>query len=172
MEKLRNPYDKEYMKMAILKHEQTFKEQVYELHRLYRIQKVLMKNMEGSGYNRQNEPQMNLDLEDQPAEEYIVDESEIELTLGPTSYFQKKKIERPLPSDSGPSLSSCSTSGSIHMKRTREELSPCEWGLVHVPSSNSNLSFLCGRMKNVDVKEQLRQERLKQPPWIYHVLSL
>lgn len=28
MEKLLNPYDREYMKMAMLKHEQTFKEQV------------------------------------------------------------------------------------------------------------------------------------------------
>lgn len=31
MEKLLNPYDREYMKMAMLKHEETFKEQVLSL---------------------------------------------------------------------------------------------------------------------------------------------
>ncbi|KAL0792077.1 hypothetical protein Bca101_063454 [Brassica carinata] len=45
MEKLLNPYEKQYMKMAMLKHEETFKQQVYELHRLYQVQKILMKNM-------------------------------------------------------------------------------------------------------------------------------
>ncbi|XLS44233.1 hypothetical protein HN51_001098, partial [Arachis hypogaea] len=48
MEKVVRSCDKEYMKMAMLKHEQTFREQVYELHRLYRIQKILMKNIEVS----------------------------------------------------------------------------------------------------------------------------
>lgn len=42
MEKVLQPYDKEFMRMAMLKHEETFREQVYELHRLYRIQKMLM----------------------------------------------------------------------------------------------------------------------------------
>ncbi|XP_039158345.1 uncharacterized protein LOC120286095 [Eucalyptus grandis] len=48
MEKLLRPYDKEHMKLAMLKHEETFREQVYELHRLYRIQKALMKNSKSS----------------------------------------------------------------------------------------------------------------------------
>lgn len=48
MEKVVNQYEKEYMKMAILKHEETFKEQVYELHRLYQTQKILMKNIENN----------------------------------------------------------------------------------------------------------------------------
>uniref|UniRef100_A0A1D1Z9I2 V-type sodium ATPase catalytic subunit A n=1 Tax=Anthurium amnicola TaxID=1678845 RepID=A0A1D1Z9I2_9ARAE len=38
-------YDREYMKMAMLKHERTFREQVNELHRLYRVQKMLMRDM-------------------------------------------------------------------------------------------------------------------------------
>lgn len=89
--------------------------QVYELHRLYHIQKILMKNIEVSGSNGQssqerlnsNDTSMNhkgeklrkkLDLE-QPAEEYnaeesdddgvleiIDDESRLELTLGPVNY--------------------------------------------------------------------------------------
>ncbi|GMY11878.1 hypothetical protein FCV25MIE_07117 [Fagus crenata] len=96
MEKLTKPYDRECMRMAMLKHEETFKQQVYELHRLYQIQKMLMKNMERSRPNgwsqelwnlknelsfnqtnhdhgAQHKPQIKkLDLE-RPAEEYIAD---------------------------------------------------------------------------------------------------
>ncbi|RLN39573.1 uncharacterized protein C2845_PM01G35410 [Panicum miliaceum] len=42
VEKLVNPCDMELMKMAMLRHEQTFRQQVHELHRLYRVQKQLM----------------------------------------------------------------------------------------------------------------------------------
>lgn len=208
MEKLLNPYDREYMKMAMLKHEQTFKEQVHELHRLYHRQKKLMKNIEVSGsngqsqerlnsndismnqINHQEKPRMKLDLE-QPAEEYnaeldgdgvleIVDESKLELTLGPVSYSRRKKAETPLTSDSGPSFSSSST-GSSHMKRTnsrtlkridttKEESNGHDWGLFNVPDMKPG--FQSGRKNGFHVDEQLRQERLNQPPWIVQVLSL
>ncbi|KAF8673887.1 hypothetical protein HU200_048334 [Digitaria exilis] len=42
MEKLVNHCDMELMKMAMLRHEATFRQQVHELHRLYRVQKQLM----------------------------------------------------------------------------------------------------------------------------------
>ncbi|KAG2536673.1 hypothetical protein PVAP13_9NG221300 [Panicum virgatum] len=42
MEKLVNHCDMELMKMAMLRHEQTFRQQVHELHRMYRVQKQLM----------------------------------------------------------------------------------------------------------------------------------
>ncbi|XP_054824343.1 uncharacterized protein LOC129322209 [Prosopis cineraria] len=216
MEKLTMPYDKEYMRIAILKHEETFKEQLYELHRLYRVQKTLMKDMDKSRGNEPsqrgwsfktsvglaqnvdqnkgtpNKPQLNFDLE-QPAEEHIaesdddrvleiVDETEIELTLGPSIYNRMKKLETPRTSDSGHSLSSSST-GSSHINKTssgthhcscsdatREELSGGILGLVQVPDSNS----ICQRgiRNSFDVEEQSSQDRLKQPPWLFQVLSL
>ncbi|XP_061338953.1 uncharacterized protein LOC133285696 [Gastrolobium bilobum] len=127
MEKLIRPCNKEYMRMAMLKHEETFKEQVYELHRLYRIQIILMKNMEASrgidvnqrgwsfknaifgkfknaisltqgGHKKgaQKNPKMNIDLENPAREDIaesdcdgnleIINETEIELTLGHSSY--------------------------------------------------------------------------------------
>ncbi|XP_059457167.1 uncharacterized protein LOC132187032 [Corylus avellana] len=213
MEKRLKPYDREHMRLAMLKHEETFKEQVYELHRLYRIQKMLMNNIESSRPNGRNQelwnlknnpifnqtnhhhaqhkPQRKLDLE-RPAEEYIaesdgdggvleiIDESEIELTLGPSNYNRRKKPETPLTSDSGPSFSSSST-GSSHINRTsswthqridttREELTGYKVGLVKVPDMTSGCH---SRSKNnIDVEEQLRQERLNQPPWFFQVLSL
>ncbi|KAK9285228.1 hypothetical protein L1049_024416 [Liquidambar formosana] len=99
MEKPFEPYDKEYMKMAMLEHEETFKKQVCELHRLYEIQKILMRNMGSGGSNgwnqqkwnskngvtmmnqtdhhhhhdiRRKKPQITLDLE-RPAEDYIAE---------------------------------------------------------------------------------------------------
>lgn len=187
MEKLIKPSDKEFMRMAILKHEETFREQVYELHRLYQIQKTLMKNVENGrvvqvtqrGWNMKNaislaqatnhlkdtqkKPEIKFDLE-RPAEEYsaesdgdeveIIDESEIELTLGPSSYYnRRKRVDTPLTSDSGHSLSSSSTVSSHINKTTRED------------SSGMRNSF-------DDLAERSSQERLKQPPWPFQVLSL
>uniref|UniRef100_I1PDC0 Uncharacterized protein n=2 Tax=Oryza glaberrima TaxID=4538 RepID=I1PDC0_ORYGL len=80
MEKLVRQCDMEVMKMAMLKHEETFKQQVYELHRLYRVQKQLMSDLNRSPpeltcWRRQRRKQharrraLNLQL---PADEYIV----------------------------------------------------------------------------------------------------
>ncbi|KAK6151166.1 hypothetical protein DH2020_016098 [Rehmannia glutinosa] len=162
MDKLLNQYDKEYLKIAMLKHEETFREQVYELHRLYQIQKTLMKDI---ARNAKNDPHYSTntcnraeahqcpDLE-RPTGELInvlEDQSDLELTLGPKSYYQKKikGAERARPSDSGPSFSSSST-GSSHIKG-REELmlSQQKWG----PVTNN-------------------QDRLNSPPWLFQALSL
>ncbi|PIA33154.1 hypothetical protein AQUCO_04200129v1 [Aquilegia coerulea] len=93
MGKLLNLYDKQSMKMAMLRHEETFKEQVFELHRLYQVQKMLMKciksdracrrqqerwNFENENYvteanyinQEQQKLQRKLDLE-QPAKDYM-----------------------------------------------------------------------------------------------------
>ncbi|KAL6277548.1 hypothetical protein ACE6H2_021149 [Prunus campanulata] len=222
MEKLLKPYDKECMRMAILKHEETFKEQVYELHRLYHIQKILMKSsivksrpkgQKQESWNLKNEtsfsqlnyhqheaqqfnPQRKLDLE-QPAaaaEEYIADtdgddgvleikdESEIELTLGPTRYNnsnnnnnttnRRKRGEAPLTSDSGPSFSSSST-GSSHVNRTSSSRTH-QRKHGQVPDMTSGYRNGSKNSGNIDpVEEQLRQdERLKLPPWLFQVLSL
>ncbi|CAO2038749.1 unnamed protein product [Urochloa humidicola] len=82
----------EVMKMAMLKHEETFRQQVNELHRLYRIQRQLMSDLTRdepvATRRRSKQPRRALDLQ-LPADEYIVsadedDEAagaELELTL-------------------------------------------------------------------------------------------
>ncbi|KAA8531593.1 hypothetical protein F0562_006302 [Nyssa sinensis] len=205
MEKLLKPYDKEYMKMAMLKHEETFKQQVYELHRLYKVQKILMKSMGSSGQNGQNQDrwewdsknvvrwnqidhdldgkqkmphERTLDLELPAEDQYIgepdgdgmleiEEESEIELTLGLTSYCRREiKAETPpLTSDSGLSFSS-SSSGSNHLKRT-------SWRTQQrTDYTKEELNGHSGRRNSFDVEEQLRQDGLKQPPWLFQALSL
>ncbi|KAI3462700.1 hypothetical protein Pfo_019363 [Paulownia fortunei] len=178
MEKILDPYDKEYLKMAMLQHEETFREQVYELHRLYRIQKMIMKDIakktryDQSYLSTCNQPEARqcLDLE-RPADEFNIvesggncrvseiedDQGELELTLGPRTYYQRKikAVEPGLPSDSRPSFSSSST-GSSHIKKTRsstreELLTQQKWGL-EMPVSN--------------------QDRLNNPSWLCQALSL
>lgn len=178
-----NHYDKEYMKMAMLKHEETFREQVHELHRLYQIQKMLMKDIARSPRTdphyettrNQSKARQCLDLE-QPVEaqfdapesrgkcrvsEIEDDESDLALTLGPRSYYQKKiKASEPaaLPSDSGPSFSSSST-GSSHIKGTRSTTrgdsfsQQQKWGLENTSAVS-------------------KQDRLNCSPWFHQALSL
>ncbi|CAH8364060.1 unnamed protein product [Eruca vesicaria subsp. sativa] len=166
MEKLLNPSEKQYMKMAMLKHEETFKQQVYELHRLYQVQKILMKNMQvnkvndlnpglGSFIRRVDRPEnFPGGGEDNGGNDIeIMDESEIELTLGPSSYggdlmrMNKKK-------KNNPSLEMMDG----NLNSGRRSFSSSSTG-----SSNNNHNNL---------EEQVRQERLmnhqkqKQQPWL------
>ncbi|CAL0313431.1 unnamed protein product [Lupinus luteus] len=183
MEKVVRSCDKEYMKVAMLKHEETFKEQVYELHRLYCIQKILMKNMEARRDNEASEREWycknahNEGAQEKPKMKFEnLDEAEIELTLGPSSYNCRNKLETPLASDLH-SLCSSST-GSTHIKKSRcrfyksnhttmEESSGSMRGLVRVPDST-----LGGTRNSFGIEEQLQQERLKQSPWLLQVLNL
>ncbi|CAD6269678.1 unnamed protein product [Miscanthus lutarioriparius] len=73
----------EVMKMAMLKHEETFRQQVHELHRLYRIQRELMSDLTGDApvltttRRRSKQPRRALNLQ-LPADEYIVSADEDE----------------------------------------------------------------------------------------------
>ncbi|XP_012469604.1 uncharacterized protein LOC105787663 [Gossypium raimondii] len=198
MEKLLRPYDKEFMRMAMLKHEETFKEQVYELHRLYRIQKTLMKSIgtsraaiNGSFHHGNINSRTRFDLEhpadadadaDDDDDAEFIDESEIELTLGPTKYMSRKK--HGTTSDSGPnSFSSSSTESASHMnnnnsrpsnssmaKSHRDEFIGRELRLLQVTDTTMGYQ---NRSKNnvVELEEQFRQERLKHP-WFFQVASM
>ncbi|KAM7507173.1 hypothetical protein LguiA_017626 [Lonicera macranthoides] len=187
MEKILTPYDKEYMKMSMLKHEETFKEQVYELHRLYQIQKQLMKNIASTRASTQNQKQViinahqqkhhqNLENLEGKGEVTIEDESEIELTLGPSSFNKRRKLETPLNSDSGASFSSSSSGSNLQLKkidRAREGQNRQTWEILD--RRDSNPGFLSGT-RNIssgeEEEEELRQDRLQQSPWLFQVLSL
>ncbi|KAG0489045.1 hypothetical protein HPP92_007658 [Vanilla planifolia] len=105
MSKPSKAYDKEYMKMAMLKHEETFKHQVHELHRLYRVQKVLMKETEAK------KTSSNANVEVWNAEDDK--EAALELTLATGCRVKKKKEDdTSFTSDSGGSFSWSSTESS------------------------------------------------------------
>ncbi|CAI0406311.1 unnamed protein product [Linum tenue] len=240
MERVLKPYDKEYMRLAMLKHEETFKEQVYELHRLYRIQKLMMRSIGKTNKNTNNNqhqipsnkhqelwnngfsfnsrsnnvsnivvaaPPSNhhhhhdklavkLDLERRPAAEefaesngdhveeerngtVVMEECEIELTLGPASYCSRRKKlcqeETALTSESGGGSLSSSSTGSSRINRRSNKL-----GSSRVDDPENGMMKKQKQNSNVDNNEQLTRQqqqdsRLKQqqqPPWLYQVLSL
>lgn len=181
--------DKECMKMAMLNHEETFRNQVHELHRLYRVQKILMHDLKNAelmrqrmsvcsqtglerwnvlnetsspqpcySYTEQIRPRRTLDLE-LPAEEYIREdaarevilevgeENNLELSLAIGSVRRKKEMS--FTSDSGVSFSSSSAESSV------VKLNGNEW-----------------RMEAFNVEEQLRQDRVRHPPWLIQCMSL
>jgi hypothetical protein len=95
--KLASHCDMELLKMAMLRHEETFRQQVHELHRLYRVQKQLMGGLSGPSSElscqrqirrRRRQPRRALDLHLRlPADECVVvtppssAEDGLELTL-------------------------------------------------------------------------------------------
>lgn len=187
MEKLM-PYEREHMKMAMLKHEETFKHQVNELHRLYRIQKILMKGVENNKPKKPNHQGLNhscdvslnqtnknpsnfhqnsklrfVEESKGDKELEIEDESDIQLTLGPTRY---KKTET---SDSGLSFSSSST-GSSHVIKwgnqgLQKNLENLAWGQTMV-TTDLNSGYHSRKNNGYRV-----QGRLNQPPWLLQALS-
>ncbi|XXG63897.1 hypothetical protein AAC387_Pa05g1986 [Persea americana] len=204
MDRFLEQFDKESMKMAVLKHEEIFKEQVYELHRLYRIQKLLMNDVQRKGletplssiqnsetgvslsqsnyiYKEEQRLRSSIDLErpacyNGEAMSRFEQEIDIELRLG-RGYNQMKKDETSLATDCWPSFSSSSTDssamqnsvGTLQSINTTQVIMGHDWGLFRMPATN--VSFQSEKMNSFVVDEQLGQERAKQPPWLFHVVS-
>ncbi|XP_073038336.1 uncharacterized protein [Primulina eburnea] len=108
MEKLLNRHEKECVRKAMLRHEETFRDQVNELHRLHRTQKILMKDLATvqriNGTLHPRAPEF-VELENRAGEYNSTEAGEnsrvleadqddqstdLELTLGPRSYCQRK----------------------------------------------------------------------------------
>ncbi|KAG7033654.1 hypothetical protein SDJN02_03378 [Cucurbita argyrosperma subsp. argyrosperma] len=146
-------YCKHNLKMAMLNHEHTFRHQVYELHRLYRIQKVLMKNIaENRGKTEEEEE------EEEGEEIEFIQESEIELTLGPSSYSnqvggrrrRRKKLGELM--KGGSDSSSSSTTGSAP-----------KGGILY--RDGEFLGFL-------ELQDETRLAQHHPNPWLCQVVSL
>lgn len=146
--------------------------QVNELHRLYQIQKILMKNIRSSNSSSQRKvdyseqrPISTVDYDDiinkisirDESDGGDIDEGDIELTLGPTSYGRRRRRGENKPSDCGPSFSSSSTESSSRLNRTQT-----------TGNNNNNTNNNSKKVENVE--EELRLN--KHPPWLFQVLSL
>ncbi|RZR71595.1 hypothetical protein BHM03_00005994 [Ensete ventricosum] len=165
MERILRKYDKECMKMMMLKHEETFRQQVGSLH----LQQLNHKRARDSflpSTSRLRRRCRVLDLE-LPADEYIErgeadamveveQEGDIELALTIGSGWRKREETC---EDSGASFSSSST-GSGELKPSGHG-----WELQQV----EGVSFSYGDGFEL---EALRASRLKQPPWHLQCLSL
>ncbi|KAL5218572.1 hypothetical protein ABZP36_019256 [Zizania latifolia] len=178
-------YEKEHMKMAVLKQEETFKQQVQELHRLYRVQKLKMAGSATTvvGTRCKHEDERHAE-ENEAGDAYpgssraplVLGESDLELTLavgsfGTTGETSATKREAAAPSsssvDSRTSNSSSSTeSGSPHDCRAALPLPhwPSRLGSSAARAAGSNV----GRPQ-----QHLEQEALKQQPlpWLQRSLN-
>ncbi|CAK9315265.1 unnamed protein product [Citrullus colocynthis] len=166
-------YSKHNMKMAMLNHEQTFRHQVYELHRLYRIQKMLMKNVREKNNRGKTEEEEEEEEEEEGEEIDFIEESEIELTLGPSNYSNQiggksrtrrrrrmKKLGEGSDSGMSFSASSSSTNGSAH--KTKHF---CKDGEFVDGSQMGFLGFL-------DVQDEIKLSNHHPNPWLCQVVSL
>ncbi|CAN6306175.1 unnamed protein product [Urochloa humidicola] len=181
-------YEKEHMKIAMLKQEETFKQQVQELHRLYRVQQLLMADA-ASAAIMPDAAAARCDLEDderRAAEndagssrswdeaypeqgkkaphhpQLVLQESELELTLSLGCFGTKTSSSV----DSRTSISSSST----------ESGSP-DRGVVVLPAAPSlMIGSAAAKPGGADsvVGQRMEQDGhgLQQPPWLHKCLNL
>ncbi|KAL6658027.1 hypothetical protein ACP70R_004274 [Stipagrostis hirtigluma subsp. patula] len=157
-------YEKEHMKMAMLKQEETFKQQVQELHRLYRVQKLLMTDAANAmpiatGRCKLEDERRSTDKEagssrswdayspEQKKSPLVLEERELELTLAIGSVVgasdeKAAKKEASSSVDSRTSITSSST----------------ESGSPDCPAAR--------------IGRHLEQQGLQQPPWLHQCLNL
>ncbi|XP_008807402.2 uncharacterized protein LOC103719786 [Phoenix dactylifera] len=95
----------------------------------------------------------------------VEEESDLELTLAiGSSRSRRKKEETSFTSDSGACFSSSSSESAV-VKLNRQE-----WGLFHVP--DISMRFPDETKSCFNVEGRMREDRLKQPPWLFQCLSL
>ncbi|XP_047049264.1 uncharacterized protein LOC124654295 [Lolium rigidum] len=152
--------EKKHMKMAILRQEHTFRQQVHELHRVYKVQKQLMKDMQVVKMNpaqarkdTQTKPwldtdQQQYDVNSDKKKAPFIEDFDLELTLATGS--DKTKQEMIFNSESGATLSSSTSAESESGQQ--------------FPDSSVNLSF--------QNESNRHDDQLMQSPWLYQCLSL
>lgn len=178
----RYQYNKQHMKLAMLKQEETFRQQVQELHRLYKVQKSLMTDVKNLKVKKQgeNETCSSKSSDSNPYQIRLVSEEQVrkpnfklesgedadlDLTLAignTTTRSKKKKTDASFTSDSGTSFSSSSneTEGSRLNSATRLK-------------SNLEFTFQNERTIGFAIEGHMnRTEALNQSPWMYQQFNL
>ncbi|URE46067.1 hypothetical protein MUK42_14327 [Musa troglodytarum] len=159
-----NQYDKEYLKMAIMKQEATFRQQVHQLHHLYHVQQLLMGEMNNTDKKDAHNRTPDLML---PAGEFsgktcrcttveACRESDLELTLATGSSARGKRKETSSTSDSGSTFSSSSTQSG---------------GTIRSSNGSGQCQIRDMRFQH-GIEERMREDGIKQPPWFSRCLSL
>ncbi|GJN34965.1 hypothetical protein PR202_gb23682 [Eleusine coracana subsp. coracana] len=150
--------EKENIKIAMLRQEQTFRQQVHELHRVYQVQKQLMMQMQLTGMNHHNSKTstdaqarstMKMDCQQWcgNAGEDTLQDFDLELTLA----TGVGKQEKPTNSDSEATMSSSTSAES-------------ESGRQFAPDSNVTLRF--------QNESNRHDDPVMQSSWLYQCLSL
>lgn len=149
------------MKMAILRQEHIFRQQVHELHRVYEVQKRLMKEMQAvkmSPAQAREDTQTEQMLDTDRPQWYVdsgektapfIEDFNLELTLATGGDTRKQE------------MTSNSESGGTVTSSTSAE---SESGQQRFPESSVNLRF--------QHESKRHDDQLTQSPWLYQCLSL
>ncbi|KAL6643990.1 hypothetical protein ACP70R_018756 [Stipagrostis hirtigluma subsp. patula] len=153
--------EKEHIKIAMLRQEQTFRQQVHELHRVYQVQKQLMTQMQvaeminygNTTAEAQTEPRVEINRQQWcgnsgEKKAMLIEDFDLELTLATGAGRRKQK---PSKSDSEATMSSSTSAES-------------ESGRRFVPESNVTLRF--------QNESNRHDDQVMQSPWLYQCLSL
>ncbi|CAM0955584.1 unnamed protein product [Alopecurus aequalis] len=170
-------YEKGHMKMAMLKQEETFKQQVQELHRLYRVQQLLMTGMPNTVPSVRYKPD-----DEQLAQEKDAGSSR---SWGP----EQRKAPPPTVIEEG-DLDLTLAIGSLvtaETKRTRKDTSSSVDSRASISSSSSNsgspdcrvlpphpsqLGSSGVKASTANDGQPIEQEGIKHPPWLHQCLNL
>ncbi|RCV44216.1 hypothetical protein SEVIR_9G362100v4 [Setaria viridis] len=182
-------YEKEHMKMAMLKQEETFKQQVQELHRLYRVQKLLMTDAASAATAMPAATRCDLEDERRAAENdagssrswddaypekgkkaaaprLVLQESDLELTLSLGCFGTTGATNKAAKKEASSSVDS-RTSGS---SSSTESGSP-DRRVVVLPAP-SLIGSATTKPGAGSVGQRLEQDGLQQPPWLHKCLNL
>ncbi|KAF7071206.1 hypothetical protein CFC21_076591 [Triticum aestivum] len=152
--------EKKHMKMAILRQEQTFRQQVHELHRVYEVQKRLMKEMQAvkmspaqAREDTRPEPMLDTDrpqwhINSGEKTARFTEDFNLELTLATGGDTRKQEMTSN--SESGATVTSSTSAESESGQR--------------FPKSNVDLRF--------QHESKRHDDQLTQSPWLYQCLSL
>ncbi|KAK8969431.1 hypothetical protein KSP40_PGU001540 [Platanthera guangdongensis] len=155
------------MKKAMMQQEEAFKQQVHELHRLYKVQKQLMSETNIIKLKTPGRSQGILDLELQIQARIqncaadMQDESEIELTLA-TGSSRRKRVEASNSTDSFSSSSSAESGGLNLLGHGWRN--PDVKKMVLLAQSERNHGFA--------IENRMRHDGLQKPTWLLPCLSL
>lgn len=163
--------DMELVKMAMLRHEETFRQQVHELHRLYRVQKQLMGGLSRPSSElscrrqirrRRRQPRRALDLHRHlhlPANECVV-------------------VAPPSADDDGDGLEltlAIGSSGGGCRRRRRDETESTGTATPLGSESDNSGGSLTTALSSTDTGGSPPYKRAKQParsPWLVQCVSL
>uniref|UniRef100_A0ACD5W9K3 Uncharacterized protein n=1 Tax=Avena sativa TaxID=4498 RepID=A0ACD5W9K3_AVESA len=162
----------ELMKAAMLKHEETFRQQVHDLHRLYRVQKQLMSDItrRPSTPRQQGQRRSSRQHPRRPELKYpqlLVDD---EHTAGRGASTGRQVT--PPSTDELELTLALGGSGSQSRRRESTPSSTTDGSLLQTPSSSTDSS---GALHQSATARDLRREGVvakRQPQWLLRCLSL
>ncbi|KAK8448074.1 hypothetical protein SEVIR_8G213200v4 [Setaria viridis] len=183
---LHQDMEREQMRMAILKQEQIFRQQVHELHRLYHVQKQLMQQMPTTALP--NRAPVIADVKPKPQ----LDIWHSEKATNPQQFisFSSYKAHAPSPAPAPAPSEECnleltlatgpSSSNSCNAERQQgkrlKSSSNSDSGTTAVSSTSTDSEL--AQFREVDVTaarfpgESRRMDQMGQGPWMYRCLSL